>query len=176
MEHLQLLQPRRTRNFFWALRGAGASYGIVTQWTYATLPAPPSVISYKISYDPLKAPQVRDQLIKWQDIALSAPDNLSVICTIGHGVFILGDNFYLEVGAFWFTTTSNLSLLRLLPKQFRGTYYGTQTEFQALSSNWTSILSPGVVVSQANNWYDGLVAIGGPLSTNGTQPQQNFFY
>ncbi|CEL51914.1 6-hydroxy-D-nicotine oxidase OS=Arthrobacter oxidans PE=1 SV=2 [Rhizoctonia solani AG-1 IB] len=152
---LTTASAKKNPELFWALRGAGASYGIATQWTYATLPAPPSVISYKISYDPLKAPQVRDQLIKWQDIALSAPDNLSVICTIGHGVFILGDNFYLE---------------------FRGTYYGTQIEFQALSSNWTSILSPGVTVSRTNNWYDSLVAISGPLSTNGTQPQQNFFY
>ncbi|CAE6485058.1 unnamed protein product [Rhizoctonia solani] len=151
---LTTVSAKNNPDLFWALRGAGASYGIVTQWTYATLPAPPSVITYKINYDLLKAPQARDQLVKWQDIALSAPDNLSAICTIGHGIEGFGDNFYLE---------------------FRGTYFGTQTEFETLTSNWTTILSPGVLVSKANNWYDGLVELGGPLSTNGTQARQNFF-
>ncbi|KAG8691327.1 hypothetical protein FRC11_004972 [Ceratobasidium sp. 423] len=83
---LATVSAKKNPDLFWALRGAGASYGIVTQWTFATLPAPPSVISYKISYDVMKAPQVRDQLVKWQDIALSAPDHLSVICTIGHAI------------------------------------------------------------------------------------------
>ncbi|CAE6495684.1 unnamed protein product [Rhizoctonia solani] len=145
---------KKNTDLFWALRGAGASYGIVTQWTYATLPAPPSVITYKISYDVLKAPRVRERLVKWQDIALSAPDSLSAICTIGHGMEGFGDNFYLE---------------------FRGTYYGTQAEFDALTSNWTTILSPGVLTSQANSWYGGLIALSGSLATNETQPQQNFF-
>ncbi|KAG8735505.1 hypothetical protein FRC12_018042 [Ceratobasidium sp. 428] len=31
----------KNADLFWALRGAGASYGIVTEWTFATLPAPP---------------------------------------------------------------------------------------------------------------------------------------
>ncbi|CAE6520834.1 unnamed protein product [Rhizoctonia solani] len=132
---LTTVSVKKNPDLFWALRGAGASYGIVTQWTFATLPVPPSVVSYKISYDVMKAPQVKDQLVKWQDIALSAPDNLS----------------------------------------FRGTYYGLQAEFDALSSNWTTVLGPGVLTSQANNWYDGLVAISGPLATNGTEAQQNFF-
>jgi FAD/FMN-containing dehydrogenase len=81
---LTTASAKKNPSLFWALRGAGASYGIVTEWTYATLAAPPSVISYKIDYTatPLSASQAQDLVEKWQSIALSAPDNLSVICTV----------------------------------------------------------------------------------------------
>ncbi|KDN34598.1 hypothetical protein RSAG8_12297, partial [Rhizoctonia solani AG-8 WAC10335] len=132
-------------DLFWALRGAGASYGIVTEWTFSTLAAPPTVISYKVDYTAtvLTVEQARELLKNWQMIALSAPDNLSVIF-----------NLYLE---------------------FRGTYYGTEVEFNVLSSNWSSIYNPGNFTYKANNWYDGLVALSGPLSTSEPETSINFF-
>ncbi|KAG8763423.1 hypothetical protein FRC11_004034 [Ceratobasidium sp. 423] len=143
-------------DLFWALRGAGASYGIVTEWTFSTLPAPPTVISYRVNYTAavLTTQQTRELLKSWQKIALSAPDNLSVICTVGRVRPIGGPNLLLE---------------------FRGTYYGTETEFNTISSNWSSILSPGILTSKANNWYDGLVALSGPLSTSEPEASINFF-
>ena len=71
-------------DLFWALRGAGASYGIITQWTFATLAAPPSVISYTIEYagTGLKPGEILELLRKWQKVAIAAPNELSVICTV----------------------------------------------------------------------------------------------
>ncbi|CAE6516964.1 unnamed protein product [Rhizoctonia solani] len=143
-------------DLFWALRGAGASYGIVTEWTFSTLAAPPTVISYRVNYTTtvLTTQQTKELLKNWQNIALSAPDNLSVICTVGRVRPIGGPNLYLE---------------------FRGTYYGTETEFSTLSSNWSSIYSPGNLTVKVNNWYDGLVALSGPLSTSEPEASINFF-
>ncbi|CAE6511492.1 unnamed protein product [Rhizoctonia solani] len=143
-------------DLFWALRGAGASYGIITEWTFSTLAAPPIVISYKVDYTGivLTVEQARELLKNWQTIALSAPDNLSVICTVGRVRPIGGANLYLE---------------------FRGTYYGTEADFNALSSNWSSIYSPGNFTHKVNNWYDGLVALSGPLSTSEPETSISFF-
>ncbi|KAG9085503.1 hypothetical protein FS749_004368 [Ceratobasidium sp. UAMH 11750] len=139
-------------DLFWALRGAGASYGIVTQWTFATLAAPPTVISYFIEYTTaiLSSSIVAALMEKWQAIALSAPNELSVICTIGTG-------------------NGTLAL------EYRGTYYGTKSSFDALTSNWSTILSPGEFTSQVHNWYDGLVALSGPLSTSAPEQRVLMF-
>ncbi|CUA68151.1 Reticuline oxidase-like protein [Rhizoctonia solani] len=143
-------------DLFWALRGAGASYGIVTEWTFSTLAAPPTVISYRVDYitTVLTAEQAKELLKNWQEIALSAPDNLSVICSIGKAIPIGGPKLYLD---------------------FRGTYYGTEADFNALSSNWSGIYSPGNFTHKANNWYDGLVALSGPLSTSEPETSISFF-
>ncbi|CAE6343318.1 unnamed protein product, partial [Rhizoctonia solani] len=143
-------------DLFWALRGAGASYGIVTQWTFSTLAAPPTVISYHVEYDKLivTADQAKALLKKWQTIALAAPDNLSVICTVAKQVPVYGKKLYL---------------------QFRGTYYGTEANFKALSSTWSSTYSPGNFTYKVNNWYDGLVALGGSLDTSKPRTSINFF-
>lgn len=149
---LTTASAKKNPDLFWALRGAGASYGIVTQWTFATLAAPPSVISYKLDYTigSLTTPVVQDLMEKWQTIALSAPDNLSVICTVA----VFQGYLYL---------------------QYRGTYYGTRAEFDTLSSSWNSTLKPDNVTIQNNNWYDGLVALSGPLSTEQPEASINFF-
>ncbi|KAG8736712.1 hypothetical protein FRC12_017479, partial [Ceratobasidium sp. 428] len=146
----------KNTDLFWALRGAAASYGIVTQWTFATLPAPPSVISYVVDYSSttLSASQIASLMEEWQRIAISAPDELSVICTITRSTDLVNATFHLE---------------------YRGTYYGTKSSFDSLTSNWSSVLSPGNFTSQAHNWYDGLVALSGPLSTSGPQSPTTMF-
>ncbi|QRW09115.1 reticuline oxidase [Ceratobasidium sp. AG-Ba] len=146
----------KNKDLFWALRGAGASYGIVTEWTFATLPAPPVVISYKVDYTAiaLSPMQVRDLMEKWQQIALGAPDEMSVICTIGKLWLNNGTSIFLE---------------------YRGTYYGTKDRFDSITANWKSILSPGNFTSVVNDWYGGLVAISGPLAVNGTEMQVPMF-
>ncbi|QRV80312.1 reticuline oxidase [Ceratobasidium sp. AG-Ba] len=146
----------KNKDLFWALRGAGASYGIVTEWTFATLPAPPVVISYKVDYMAvtLSPTQVRDLMEKWQQIALGAPDEMSVICTFGK---------------LWINNGTSIGL------EYRGTYYGTKDKFDALTANWTSVLSPGNFTSFVNDWYGGLVAISGSLAVNTTETQMAMF-
>ncbi|KAF8610254.1 FAD-binding domain-containing protein [Ceratobasidium sp. AG-I] len=146
----------KNSDLFWALRGAGASYGIVTQWTFATLAAPPSVISYTIEYAGagLKPGEFLELFKKWQKIAIAAPNQLSVICTV---------------------STSLTPETDLLSLQFRGTYYGTQAAFDKLTSGWGTLLAPGNFTSRAHNWYDGLVALSGPLSTSAPEAPWTFF-
>ncbi|KAG8715564.1 hypothetical protein FRC09_016511 [Ceratobasidium sp. 395] len=119
----------KNSDLFWGLRGAGASYGIVTQWTFATLAAPPT------------------------SVALSAPNELSVIRTIKQAGGANGTLFL----------------------EYRGTYYGTQSSFDSLTSDWATLLSPGNLTSQVHNWYDGLVALSGPLSTSVPEQRVTIF-
>ncbi|KAG8769100.1 hypothetical protein FRC12_005175 [Ceratobasidium sp. 428] len=145
----------KNSDLFWALRGAGASYGIVTQWSFATLAAPPTVISYFIEYTvtPLSPSDIATLMEKWQSVALSAPNELPVICTIKQAGGANGTLFL----------------------EYRGTYYGTQSSFDSLTSDWATLLSPGNLTSQVHSWYDGLVALSGPLSTSVPEQRVTIF-
>ncbi|KAG9105345.1 hypothetical protein FRC07_009363 [Ceratobasidium sp. 392] len=145
----------KNSDLFWALRGAGASYGIVTQWTFATLAAPPTVISYFIEYTatPLSPSEIASLMEKWQLIALSAPNELALIGRIEKAGGANG-TLYL---------------------QYRGIYYGTKSSFDSLTSTWSTVLSPGNMTYQVNNWYDGLVALSGPLSTSAPELRFTIF-
>ncbi|CAE6516852.1 unnamed protein product [Rhizoctonia solani] len=139
-------------DLFWALRGAGASYGIVTQWTFATLAAPPTVIGYSIDYSStLSASKIASLLGAWQSLAMSAPKEMAMIGVVGPD----GDGgLYL---------------------QFTGDYYGSKSSFNSVTSNWASKLNPGKITAKTYNWYDSLVATDGPLSVTAPQPNDTFF-
>ncbi|CAE6374229.1 unnamed protein product [Rhizoctonia solani] len=120
---------------FWAIRGAAPSFGIVTQWIMATLPTTPSVITYTISYDVLTSTQISHIFQLWQATVASAPDE------------------------FWFaarlTRDTDVSENPML--QLRGIYFGTYESFNTYTANWTSLFSPGNLVSQAHDWYGGII-------------------
>jgi FAD/FMN-containing dehydrogenase len=81
---------------FWALRGSAASYAIVTQWTFATLAAPPTVIGYSIDYSStLSASKIASLLGAWQSLAMAVPKEMAMIAVTGKD----GDGgLYLQVG------------------------------------------------------------------------------
>ncbi|KAF8610252.1 FAD-binding domain-containing protein [Ceratobasidium sp. AG-I] len=138
-------------DLFWALRGAGASYGIITQWTFAALAAPTSVIGYHIDYSSTQSKsKIASLLGAWEKLAIAAPKEMAMIAVLGAD----GDGLYL---------------------QFTGDYYGTKTAFNSATSNWTTILSPGKITAKTYNWYDSLVAEDGPLSTSNPEPKDTFF-
>ncbi|KAG9095339.1 hypothetical protein FRC06_009895 [Ceratobasidium sp. 370] len=139
-------------DLFWALRGAGASYGIVTQWTFATFAAPTTVIGYSIDYNSaLSGSKIASLLNAWQNLAISAPKEMAMIGVVGPD----GDGgLYL---------------------QFTGDYYGTKSAFNSVTANWASTLSPGKITAKTYNWYDSLVATDGPLSTTNAEPKDTFF-
>ncbi|KAG8691326.1 hypothetical protein FRC11_004971 [Ceratobasidium sp. 423] len=139
-------------DLFWALRGAGASYGIVTQWTFATLAAPPTVIGYSIDFSStLSASKIATLLGVWQSLAMSAPKEMAMIGVVGPD----GDGgLYL---------------------QFTGDYYGSKSSFDSVTSTWASKLSPGKITAKTYNWYDSLVATDGPLSVTSPEPKDTFF-
>lgn len=74
----------QNQDLFWALRGAGASYGIVTQWTFATLAAPSTVIGYSIDYSStLSASKIASLLGTWQSLAIAAPKEMAMVAVLG---------------------------------------------------------------------------------------------
>ncbi|CAE6400780.1 unnamed protein product [Rhizoctonia solani] len=149
---LTTASANQNADLFWALRGAGASYGVVTQWTFATFAAPSTVIGYSIDYSStLSASKIASLLGAWQTLAMSAPKEMAMIGVVGPD----GDGgLYL---------------------QFTGDYYGAKSSFNSVTSTWASKLSPGKITATTYNWYDSLVATDGPLSTTGTQPTDTFF-
>ncbi|KAF8610253.1 FAD-binding domain-containing protein [Ceratobasidium sp. AG-I] len=142
----------KNQDLFWALRGAGASYGIVTQWTFAALKAPTSVIGYSVNYGSTQSKsKIASLLGAWEKLAITAPKELAMFAVLANN----GDGgLYL---------------------QFTGDYYGTKSAFNSVTSNWTTVLSPGTIKATTYNWYDSLVAEDGQLSTSGPQPKDNFF-
>ncbi|KEP49468.1 reticuline oxidase [Rhizoctonia solani 123E] len=139
-------------DLFWALRGAGASYGIVTQWAFATLAAPTTVIGYSIDFSStLSASKIASLLNAWQSLAISAPKEMAMSGVVGPD----GDGgLYL---------------------QFTGDYYGYKSAFNSVTSDWASKLSPGKITAKTYNWYDSLVATSGPLSVTSPQEKDTFF-
>ncbi|TFK37512.1 glucooligosaccharide oxidase [Crucibulum laeve] len=60
----------QNQDLFWALRGAGSSFGITTSIKVKTYPAPPSATVIQISWD-LNIDQASDGLNSWQKFVLS---------------------------------------------------------------------------------------------------------
>ncbi|KAG9016327.1 hypothetical protein FRB90_003291, partial [Tulasnella sp. 427] len=61
-------------DLFWAVRGAAPSYGIVTAWTFSTLPAPPSLINYWYTFTGTLNTQQAVQIIQgYMNFAASKP-------------------------------------------------------------------------------------------------------
>ncbi|KAG8897732.1 hypothetical protein FRB99_007966, partial [Tulasnella sp. 403] len=73
-------------DLFWALRGSAPSYGIVTAWTFATLPAPPVLINYHITWSSsISRSQAISILDAVQQFAASGPPKeLNVVLTLGY--------------------------------------------------------------------------------------------
>lgn len=140
-------------DLFWALRGAAPSYGIVTSWTFATLKAPPVLINYEIDFpNKLTKAQAVQIINAYQMFAASKPRNeLSVLCPLG-----------VDSGA--------------VTIQFSGTYYGSLADFTTAIAPLKNALPGNPTMSTKQyNWYNGLTAITGPLSTTSPEPFDNFF-
>ncbi|KAK0634236.1 hypothetical protein B0T17DRAFT_480391 [Bombardia bombarda] len=56
-------------DLFFAIRGAGASFGIVTNFVLSTHPEPPSVINYIYNFQFSHLPEMVDFFVAWQKLA-----------------------------------------------------------------------------------------------------------
>lgn len=73
-------------DLFWALRGAGASYGIMTRILFQTHKAPDELITYEFKWD-LDEEDFTDALIKYQILCMSnPPPELGMYATLGRGM------------------------------------------------------------------------------------------
>jgi FAD/FMN-containing dehydrogenase len=66
---------RENRDLFWAVRGGGGNFGIVTQFEFALHPVGPQVLAGLIAF-PLD--QARQVLRRYREFAASAPEEVSV--------------------------------------------------------------------------------------------------
>ncbi|KAG8927773.1 hypothetical protein FRC02_007783 [Tulasnella sp. 418] len=141
-------------DLFWAIRGAAPSFGIVTQWTFDTLPAPPITINYEITYQSQVSKQdAARALSAMQSFAASNPSpKLSLLCPISPD----------QAGSVSF--------------KFYGSFYGEESEFTSTIQPFINML-PGSpqLTHNSFNWIDGLVAITGPLDTSKPEDPNTFF-
>ncbi|CAE6464421.1 unnamed protein product [Rhizoctonia solani] len=142
----------RNPDLYWALRGAGPSFGIVTAWTYATLPARDS-IGYTLTLKPAAGDKeavvnafndfqtfARNALPTWGIVLAITPDGPNKL------VFELSGNFYGSMADF-------------------------NTSFQPLLN---SIPQAGLT-SQQFTWIEALTDKAGSLSTGSPEPADNFY-
>ena len=65
---------------FWALRGGGGNFGVVTEFEFALHPLP-AVWGGIIAYP---SPHLRDAIRLFRDVMASAPDELTLMCYLNH--------------------------------------------------------------------------------------------
>jgi hypothetical protein len=122
--------PIQNPDVFWGMKGAGASFGIVTEFKVETHPAPGAAVQYSYTFSRRPYANLASLLKAWQNL-ISDPG--------------LSRNLASQV------------ILSELGMEISGTYFGTQEEFDSL--NITSVF-PDYSTSNVfvfDNWA-GLVA------------------
>jgi FAD/FMN-containing dehydrogenase len=66
-------------DLFWALRGGGGNFGVVTEFEFALHPVGPSVVGGVVFYPAAEAGQVLD---RWRDTVAGAPDDLTTLVNL----------------------------------------------------------------------------------------------
>ncbi|KAK5992221.1 FAD-linked oxidoreductase subF [Cladobotryum mycophilum] len=78
-------------DLFWALRGAGSAFGIVTELEFDTFAPPSSVVAFTVDAPFRDADTIAACLAKLQEMALSAPKELDMLFFAGPlGVYLTG--------------------------------------------------------------------------------------
>jgi FAD/FMN-containing dehydrogenase len=75
----QFLKASESENpdLFWAVRGGGGNFGVVTSFEYRLHPVGPLVYSFVPVYAATPIERVKEILRVWRDFALEAPDEIS---------------------------------------------------------------------------------------------------
>ncbi|KAF8499312.1 hypothetical protein JB92DRAFT_2743971 [Gautieria morchelliformis] len=140
-------------DLFWALRGGGPSFGLVTAWTYQTVPAPPTTVNYAVTFAPLPVPEVAAAYAAWEAFATTAPNELAM-------------------AAIFVPVKGQLDMVNM---SFSGNYYGTEDEFRSVVAPLVAVLPQSAnVTSSPLGWIEGLEALAGDNGTISTsQPDQH---
>jgi FAD/FMN-containing dehydrogenase len=135
-------------DLFFAVRGAGASFGIVTDFVFQTLPSPPEAISFSYLWNTTDAPSRAEIFKAWQ--AWSTGPSLSP-----------------EMQTILATTQDSIHM--------SGAYFGTLDEFNALGIS--DILPPAQQVSADSftSFLEISQGWNGQLGQSGREPP-SFFY
>lgn len=142
-------------DLFWAIRGAAPSYGIVTAWTFNTLPAPSSLVNYWYTFSSsLSNPQAVQIIQAFMNFAASKPTKqLQSVANIG----VSNGHVYISI---------------------MGTFYGTSPDFNSAITPLQNSFPANVGMSLRTtnrDWYGGLTEFTGSLNTSGPDDYDNFF-
>ncbi|CAE6458467.1 unnamed protein product [Rhizoctonia solani] len=145
----------RNPDLYWALRGAGPSFGIVTAWTYATLPAPDS-IGYTLTLKPAAGDKEAiinafNSLSHFQTFARNA------LPTWGIALRLVPDGF------------------NKLAFQLSGNFYGSMADFNTSFQPLLNSIPQAKLTSQQFTWIEALADTAGSLSTSSPEPYDNFY-
>jgi hypothetical protein len=122
-------------DLFWALRGAGAAFGVVTNFKFKTYTAPENNIIFSYNINPSSASNLAKMLTALQDFTInSQPDNMNM-------------RLFLAAG----TTLS-------------GTFYGSRADYDKAIAPLASSMGLGSPTITVNSWLDTLGGFAyGPL-------------
>ncbi|KAG8914521.1 hypothetical protein FRC00_012801 [Tulasnella sp. 408] len=142
-------------DLFWAIRGAAPSYGIVTAWTFNTLPAPANLVNYWYTFSSSLSNTQAVQIIQaFMNFAASKPTKqLQCVANIG----VSNGRVYVSI---------------------MGTFYGSQADFNTAIGPLQSSFPGDVGMSLRTtnrDWYGGLTEFTGSLNTGGPDDYDNFF-
>jgi hypothetical protein len=145
-----LVTASATQNpdLFWALRGAGAAFGIVTNFKFKTFTAPESNIVFNYYFQPSSAAQLATALTALQNFTInSQPPELNM------RLFLSG-----------FTT-------------FSGVYYGTRADYDKLITPLLQQMGISSGSVSTNTWLNTLTSFSnGPLKQSTPyDTHENFF-
>ncbi|KEP54297.1 FAD-linked oxidoreductase [Rhizoctonia solani 123E] len=142
----------RNPDLYWALRGAGPSFGIVTAWTYATLPAPDS-IAYVLTLKPTAGDKetIINAFNNFQTFARNA------LPSWGMGLAIIPDG-------------SNKLVFEL-----SGNFYGSMADFNTSFEPLLNGIPEAELTSQQFSWIEALSDTAGSLSITSPEPADNFY-
>ena len=113
-------------DLYWAIRGAGSSFGIVSEFEFDTFEAPTQVTPFGISlsWDEQKAVE---GIKAFQDLAINAPKELNM-------------QIYMAPGG----------------QSISGVFYGTQTEMNAVLQPLLGDIDASISSSSTMGWIEGL--------------------
>lgn len=134
-----------------AIRGAGPSFGIITQWTYQTHEAPTNVVSFNYTYSTPNSSEFSRLLSVYTDWALDwAPPEIGLEADIVNGPAVVS---------------------------FVGMYEGQRDVFDSLMRPVLNSLGAPLLASVSNyGWIEALEWIGGvsTLATEGVLPEVRY--
>ncbi|KAF2473411.1 FAD-binding domain-containing protein [Lindgomyces ingoldianus] len=135
-------------DLFWALRGAGAAFGVVTNFKFKTFTAPENNIVFQYFFSPSSASQLATALTALQDFTRnSQPPELNMRLFLSS-----------------FTT-------------FSGVYYGSRSDFDKIMNPLLSKMGIGSGTVSTNSWLNTLTSFSnGPLAQTGTYDTHETFF
>ena len=125
---IQRANENENSDLFWALRGSGHSFGIITEFVVRTQPEPGKVLQYSYGFDLEDPGDVGPLYKQWQEIIVN-PD----------------------LDRRW----NSLFIVHPAGALITGTFYGTEEEYEA-SGILDSLPSGGIVSFNATDWMGNL--------------------